>query len=126
MDKKIIELGDALMALTTAEALELQNYLGSKGLKPAQPTIVAATVQAVEEVKESANVNIVLTKAGTILKLAKALRPHTTMPAMEIKKTMEVLPAVFFKDIPRETAKVMIGEIMAELTDEFIFELQDC
>lgn len=31
MDEKIVKLGDALMALTTAEAVELQKYLESIG-----------------------------------------------------------------------------------------------
>lgn len=128
MDKKIIELGDALMALTTAEALELQNYLESKGLKPAQPAIVAVATPVTEEIKESANVNIVLTDKGTCgsMKLIKALLPITGKPALETKKIVDEMPAIIMANIPRETAKATVSELANELGADVIFELKDC
>lgn len=128
MDKKIIDLGDALMALTTAEAVQLQEYLESKGLKPAQPTVVAAeTTTKVEEVKESANVNVVLVQKGaTNMKLIKAYAELSKKPPIESKKITDVLPATLFENTPRATAQEYVDSLKSELGPEYIFELQDC
>lgn len=127
MDEKIIKLGDGLMALTTAEALELQKYLESKGLVMQQATPVAQEQAKVEEVKESANVNVRLINAGSIIKLAKALMPRTGKTAMELKKLTEELPAILMENVTREVGKGFISDVKNELTgDEFAFDLQDC
>lgn len=131
MDKKIIDLGDALMALTTAEAVELQNYLESKGLKPAQPTIVAAApVEKEEEVKEAAIVNVVLKDKGscTAVKLVKPLMPYTGKNAMETKKIIDVLPAVILEKVSRDVGKSTVSDIINELGEfgkDVVLELQD-
>jgi len=127
MDEKIIKLGDGLMALTTAEALELQKYLESKGLVMQQAASVAQEQAKVEEVKESANVNVRLINAGSIIKLAKALMPRTGKTAMELKKLTEELPAILMENVTREVGKSFISDVKNELTgDEFAFDLQDC
>lgn len=127
MDEKIIKLGDGLMALTTAEALELQKYLESKGLVMQQAATVAQEQAKVEEVKESANVNVRLINAGSIIKLAKALMPRTGKTAMELKKLTEELPAILMENVTREVGKSFISDVKNELTgDEFAFDLQDC
>lgn len=128
MDEKIVKLGDALMALTTAEAVELQKYLESKGLKPAQPTITAAPTVAAETVKESANVNLVLTSKGSVgtVKICKALAPITGKSAIEVKKATDELPMTVLSNVPRETAKTTMNDLINELGDEMVFELQDC
>lgn len=127
MDEKIIKLGDGLMALTTAEALELQKYLESKGLVMQQAAPVAQEQAKVEEVKESANVNVRLINAGSIIKLAKALMPRTGKTAMELKKLTENLPAILMENVTREVGKSFISDVKNELTgDEFAFDLQDC
>jgi ribosomal protein L7/L12 len=127
MDEKIIKLGDGLMALTTAEALELQKYLESKGLVMQQAAPVAQEQAKVEEVKESANVNVRLINAGSIIKLAKALMPRTGKTAMELKKLTEELPAILMENVTREVGKSFISDVKNELTgDEFAFDLQDC
>lgn len=128
MDKKITDLGDALMALTTAEAVELQTYLESKGLKPAQPTVIAAPAsQSAEEVKESENVQLVLIqKGGTNMKLIKAVTELTKKPAMEVKRMTDEIPAVIFDNIPRDTAKTYVSDLANELGAEYVFELKDC
>ena len=127
MDEKIIKLGDGLMALTTAEALELQKYLESKGLVMQQATPVAQEQAKVGEVKESANVNVRLINAGSIIKLAKALMPRTGKTAMELKKLTEELPAILMENVTREVGKSFISDVKNELTgDEFAFDLQDC
>ena len=127
MDEKIIKLGDGLMALTTAEALELQKYLESKGLVMQQAAPVAQEQAKVEEVKESANVNVRLINAGSIIKLAKALMPRTGKTAMELKKLTEELPAILMENVTREVGKSFISDVKNELTgDEFTFDLQDC
>lgn len=127
MDEKIIKLGDGLMALTTAEALELQKYLESKGLVMQQAAPVAQEQAKVEEVKESANVNVRLINAGSIIKLAKALMPRTGKTAMELKKLTEELPAILMENVTREVGKGFISDVKNELTgDEFAFDLQDC
>lgn len=128
MDEKIVKLGDALMALTTAEAVELQKYLESKGLKPAQPTITAAPTVAAETVKESANVNLVLTSKGSvgIVKVCKTLAPITGKSAIEVKKATNELPMTVLSNVPRETAKTTMNDLINELGDEMVFELQDC
>lgn len=128
MDKKIIDLGDALMALTTAEAVQLQDYLESKGLKPAQPTVVAtAAAPKEEEVKESANVNVVLTQKGaTNMKLIKAYTDISKKSPMEAKKVTDTIPAVLFENTPRAIAKEYVDSFQSELGPEYIFELQDC
>ena len=127
MDEKIIKLGDGLMALTTAEALELQKYLESKGLVMQQAAPVAQEQAKVKEVKESANVNVRLINAGSIIKLAKALMPRTGKTAMELKKLTEELPAILMENVTREVGKSFISDVKNELTgDEFAFDLQDC
>ena len=127
MDEKIIKLGDGLMALTTAEALELEKYLESKGLVMQQAATVAQEQAKVEEVKESANVNVRLINAGSIIKLAKALMPRTGKTAMELKKLTEELPAILMENVTREVGKSFISDVKNELTgDEFAFDLQDC
>ena len=127
MDEKIIKLGDGLMALTTAEVLELQKYLESKGLVMQQAAPVAQEQAKVEEVKESANVNVRLINAGSIIKLAKALMPRTGKTAMELKKLTENLPAILMENVAREAGKSFISDVKNELTgDEFAFDLQDC
>ena len=109
--KKIIKLGDGLMALTTAEALELQKYLESKGLVMQQAATVAQEQAKVEEVKESANVNVRLINAGSIIKLAKALMPRTGKTAMELKKLTEELPAILMENVTREVGKSFISDV---------------
>ena len=129
MNEKIIKLGDALMELTTTEAVELQNYLESKGLKPAQPTVVAATTAtAVEEVKESAIVNVVITDKGSMsaVKMVKPLMPIIGLGAMETKKLLDAMPAIIQKGVARETGKATIAELSNEFGDEVKIELQDC
>ena len=74
MNEKIIKLGDALMALTTTEAVELQTYLESKGLVMVQQAPTTVQAVTVEEVTESENVNlVVITASGSKIKFAKAL-----------------------------------------------------
>ena len=127
MDEKIIKLGDELMALTTSEALELQKYLESKGLVMQQAAPIAQEQAKVEEVKESANVNVRLINAGSIIKLAKALMPRTGKTAMELKKLTENLPAILMENVAREVGKSFISDVKNELTgDEFTFDLEDC
>lgn len=128
MDEKIVKLGDALMELTTAEAVELQKYLESKGLKPAQPTIVATSAPTVEAVKESENVNIVLISKGSIgtVKLCKALTPITGKSAIETKKLTDELPAKLLENVPRASAKTTVNELKNEFGEELVLELQDC
>lgn len=127
MDEKIIKLGDGLMALTTAEALELQKYLESKGLVMQQAAPVIQQESKVDEVKESANVNVRIIASGSIIKLAKALMPRTGKTAMELKKLTEELPAILMENVAREVGKSFISDVKNELTgDEFTFDLQDC
>lgn len=128
MNEKITKLGDSLMELTTAEALELQNYLESKGLKPAQPTVVAtATTVNVEEKKESENVNLVLiNKGSSTMKLVKAIIPITGKSAMDSKKLTDELPAVILANIPRAVGKEHLSSLANELGEDVVFELQDC
>lgn len=131
MDKKIIDLGDALMALSTAEAVELEKYLESKGLKPAQPVAVAVAAPVVEEAKESATVNVLLKDKGTCsaVKLVKPLMPYTGKNAMETKKLVDVLPAIILEKVSREVGKAAISDITNELGEfgkDVVFELQDC
>ena len=128
MNEKIVKLSDALMALTTAEAVELQNYLESKGLKPAQPTIAAAPIAVAETVIESAHVNLVLTSKGSVgtVKVCKALAPRTVKSAIEVKNTIDVLTMSVLSNVPRETAKSTMNDLINELGDEMVFELQDC
>lgn len=131
MDKKIIDLGDALMALSTAEAVELEKYLESKGLKPAQPVAVAIAAPVVEEAKESTTVNVLLKDKGTCsaVKLVKPLMPYTGKNAMETKKLADVLPAVILEKVSREVGKAAISDITNELGEfgkDVVFELQDC
>lgn len=128
MDEKIIKLGDALMALTTFEAVELQKYLESKGLSfaSAQPTATAAA-PAEKEIKESANVNVVLTQSASLIKLAKALMPRTGKNAAGIKELTQNLPSIVMENMPREEAKSLLSELANELPpEEYVFELQDC
>lgn len=127
MEEKIVKLGDELLSLTTAEAIELQKYLESKGLVMAQATVVATVEAKPEEKKESEFVNIVLTKTGGLVKLAKALMPRTGKNAAGIKELTQNIPAVVMEKVPREQAKATISELANELNpDEFTFELQDC
>lgn len=128
MDKKIIELGDALMALTTAEAILLQEYLESKGLKPAQPAIVAAASAPVEETKESANVNIIIVDKGAIstISLVKPLMKVIGKNAMDTKRLVDALPATVMENIPREQAKAIISELINEIGSDLKINLQDC
>lgn len=128
MDKKIIELGDALMVLTTAEAILLQEYLESKGLKPAQPAIVAAASAPVEETKESANVNIIIVDKGAIstISLVKPLMKVIGKNAMDTKRLVDALPATVMENIPREQAKAIISELINEIGSDLKINLQDC
>lgn len=128
MDEKIIKIGDALMALNTSEVLDLQKYLESKGLVMQQAVVIAQEESKEEDsVKESANVNVRLSSSGSIIKLAKALMPRIGKTATEIKTLTMNLPAIVMENVPRETGKAFIADIMNELPEgEFAFELQDC
>ena len=102
MDKKVEKIGDDLLALSTAEVIELQKYLESKGLVIQQPAVVVEKEKEPEIQKESENVNLVLVRSGSIIKLAKALAPITGKSAMEIKKLHDAIPAKVFENISRE------------------------
>ena len=128
MESKIPQLGDALMALTTAEALELQQYLESKGLVIQQPAAVVVEKEKEEVVvKESENVNLVLVRSGSMIKLAKALSPITGKGAMELKKLHDNLPAKVFENIPRAQGMAYISELSnLDGATEYEFKLEDC
>lgn len=127
MDAKISKLGDELMALTTAEALELQKYLESKGLVVVQAVATTAATTVVEEEEvESANVNVVVTKKGSLIQLAKALMPKTGKTAVELKKLTDALPAIVMATIPRAEGVAMLSELANEISlEEHGIILQD-
>ena len=116
------------MALTTAEALELQQYLESKGLVIQQPAaVVVEKEKEPEPPKESENVNLVLVRSSSMIKLAKALSPITGKGAMEIKKFHDNLPAKVFENIPRAQGMAFMSELSnADGSTEFEFKLEDC
>lgn len=91
MDKKVTDLGDALMALTTAEAIELQNYLESKGLKPAQPTIVQASgsTKEADEEKELFYALKIVDPGLTKLKAVAKFKELTGLGLKEAKEVFE-------------------------------------
>lgn len=128
MNEKVVKLGDALMALTTAEALELQQYLESKGLKVVQPAAVVTESVTEKETEESANVNVILKDKGTLtaIKLVKPFMEYTGKNAMETKKHLDILPATILENVPREVGKAAIANLTNELGTEVILELQDC
>ena len=129
MDVKIIKIGDELLSLTTAEAIELQKYLESKGLviQQSATAVVVEKEKEPEEVKESENVNLVLVRSGSIIKLAKALTPITGKTAMEVKKLHDAIPAKVFEGIPRSKGLALLSELSnAEGATEFEFKLEDC
>jgi ribosomal protein L7/L12 len=127
MDIKISKIGDELMSLTTAEALELQKYLESKGLVIAQQVSVQEKKEEIVEETESENVNVVLTKAGTsLIKLAKALMPKIGKSAVEIKKMVDALPAIVFENIPRTQGVAFLSEVGNEIDlEEYGLILKD-
>jgi len=125
-DQKIIALGDGMMALTTAEAIELQKYLETKGLVIVQPVAVTEKKPEVEEVKESENVNLMLIKSGGIIGLAKALKSRMEISAIDVKKMAEGVPSIVFENIPRAEGNKILSEFANELDQsQFVFELRD-
>ena len=127
MDKKVEKIGDDLLALSTAEVIELQKYLESKGLVIQQPAVVVEKEKEPEIQKESENVNLVLVRSGSIIKLAKALAPITGKSAMEIKKLHDAIPAKIFENISRDRGLALLSELSnAEGAAEFEFKIEDC
>lgn len=128
MDAKVEKIGNELMALTTAEVLDLQNYLESKGLSFAKPAEVKPEQkeEEVAVVKESENVNLILVKFGSIIGLAKALMPKTGKGAAEIKKLADNIPAKIFENITREVGNAFLSELSNELDQaQYTFMLED-
>lgn len=126
MNDKVVKLGDALMACTTEEVLELQKYLESKGLVIAAPVAVAETKTEVV-VEESENVNVVL-KSTTLnaVKLVKPIMTYTGTGAMQTKKLIDELPAIICEKVLRADGKAAIANLTNEFGDGAVFELQDC
>lgn len=127
MNEKIVKLGDALMACTTEEVLELQKYLESKGLVIAAPVSVAAESTKEEVVEESANVHVVL-KSTTLnaVKLVKPIMAYTNTGAMQTKKLLDELPTIICENVTRDAGKAAIANLTNEFGDAAVFELQDC
>lgn len=127
MSKKIETLGNQLMELTTNEALELKAFLESKGLKMEQQQVVVAKEPEEVVVKESEHVNVRLTKAGSIIALAKAIMVPTGKSAADIKKMTTELPAIVFEKIPRAQGVAFLSEMANTLDPNmYAFDLQDC
>lgn len=127
MENKVEKLGDALMALSTNETLQLKAYLESKGLKVEQPVAVAKEEVVDDTPKASENVNLRLLKSAGLIKLAKSLMTRTGKSATDIKKMAEVLPVNVFENIPRAQGEAMLGELLNELASEgYEFDIVDC
>lgn len=112
MEKKIVDLGEALLGLTTKEAILLQEYLESKGLQMVQAVPVATAAAPIEEeAKESEFVNVVMTQTGSLVKVAKALMPVTGKTASQIKELVATIPAVIMEKMPRDAGKALVSEL---------------
>lgn len=110
MESKITDLADALIALTIAEAIQLQECLESRGLKFSQPTIVQAptsTADANDAIEQFHALKITNGGSGK-LKIVAEYKNLTSLGLKESKAEIDSGEPLF-KNATIETIKAAIA-----------------
>ncbi len=117
-DAKITQLGDAIMALTLKEAVDVAAYLKTKGIEPAAGGAVMmagpAAAAAAAPAEEKTQFDVILKAAGDKkINVIKVVRALTNLGLKEAKDLVEGAPKPVKTGISKdeaETAKKQLEE----------------
>jgi large subunit ribosomal protein L7/L12 len=108
-DAKITQLGDAILALTLKEAVDVAAYLKTKGIEPAAggAVMMAGPAAAAAPVEEKTQFDVILKAAGEKkINVIKVVRALTNLGLKEAKDLVEGAPKPVKTGVTKDEAEV--------------------